>query len=85
MQCVISAFRFLAMLGVEVAPTFWRTLQSQFSWVIEVEGICIVRYRSRNRSMSGRVEHGITESGAMITNIGAYHHCVIKEAIETAK
>jgi hypothetical protein len=60
MQCVISAFRFLAMLGVEVAPTFWHTLQSPFSIVIEVDGTCIVRYRSRKRSENGRVEHGIT-------------------------
>ena len=72
MQCVISALRFLAMLGVEVAPTFWHTLQSPFSMVTEVEGTCIVRYRSRNRRKSGRVGHCIAESeGAMTTNIGA--------------
>jgi len=74
------------MLGVEVAPTFWHTLQSPFSMVNEVEGTCIMRYRSCNRSKSDRVEHGITESeGVMITNIGAYHRSVVKDAIETAK
>jgi len=86
MQSVISAFRFLAMFRVEVAPTFWHTLQSPFSMVMEVEGTCIVRYMSCNRSRSGRLEHGVTESeGAVIALIGVYHCCVIKEAIETAK
>jgi isoprenylcysteine carboxyl methyltransferase (ICMT) family protein YpbQ len=54
--------------------------------VIEVEGTCIMRYRSCNRSRSGRVEYGNTKSeGAVIAHIAVYHHCVIKEAIETAK
>jgi len=74
------------MLRVEVAPTFWHTLQSQFCMVIEVEGTRIVRYRSCNRSRSGTVEHGVTKSeGAMIAHIGVYHCHVIKEAIETPK
>jgi hypothetical protein len=54
--------------------------------VIEVEGMCIMRYRSCNRNRSGRVEHGITESeGAVIAHIGVYHRCVIKDAIERTK
>jgi hypothetical protein len=74
------------MFRVEVVPTFWHTLQSPFSMVMEVEGTCIMRYRSCNRSRSGRVEHGITESeGAMIAHIGVYHCYVIKEATETAE
>lgn len=74
------------MLRVEVAATFWHTLQSPFSVVIEVEGTYIVRYRSCNRSRSDRIEHGTTESkGAVIARICAYHCGDIKEAIEAAK
>jgi hypothetical protein len=54
--------------------------------VIEVDGTHIVRYRSCNRSRSGKVERGVTKSeGAMITHIGVYHRRVIKEAVEMAK